>query len=242
MIFLNLIMDIYFQHRIDSVMNQAALFGEQEASEAVFWAEKQTGGRGRHGRVWASPEGGLYCSILLRPDWPVRDISKMTLLAAVAVCEAVREIADVPAKIKWPNDILINGEKLAGILTESSIKGSKVEHVIVGIGVNVNSASKDLVPGAVTLKELTGREYDLKDFLNVILKRFEYWYEGIRESDFPAMLNRWRELSCTLGAYIEVEEGAQTVRGRAVDIDDHGALVIEDDNGKIIKKTGGIIA
>ncbi|MEW5894845.1 MAG: biotin--[acetyl-CoA-carboxylase] ligase [Candidatus Omnitrophota bacterium] len=162
----------------------------------VLLAAQQESGRGSLGRLWSSPIGGLYAGILLRPLLPARNISRMTLLSAVAVCEALNQQKKFKAKIKWPNDVLVDGKKIAGILIESETSGSTVEKIIIGIGINVNTVIRDLPGNAVSLKHLTGVEYNLEDFLNSILKRFEFLYEDAVKNDFDEVFNRWRQLSC----------------------------------------------
>jgi BirA family biotin operon repressor/biotin-[acetyl-CoA-carboxylase] ligase len=205
----------------------------------VFFVKKQNSGRGRQGRLWVSPLGGLYCSLFFKPDWLVQDISKMTLLAAVAISEAVDEQTGADVKIKWPNDLLIDGKKVAGILTESKIFGQTVEHVIVGIGVNVNTAMLDLPEGAVSLKHLTGREYDLRKILDDILARFDFWYEDSRQNGFESMLVRWRELCGIFGWEVRIHQEKGVLEGVAIDIAEDGGLVIQKSDGSMVKVMSG---
>jgi BirA family biotin operon repressor/biotin-[acetyl-CoA-carboxylase] ligase len=232
-----------FKDEASSSMDEARSLALNSAQEGtVVCVGWQLSGRGRQGRPWASPKGGLYCAILLKPDWRLQDISKMTLLAAVAVCEAVREFSGIEAQIKWPNDLLIDGKKLAGILTESEIQGKSVKHVIVGIGVNVNTSVVNLPNETVSLKELTGREHDVKNVLDEVLARFEFWYENVSQNGFEKMLNRWRELCGMLGRQVRAEIAQGMIEGVAKDIADDGGLLIKKDNGEIVKVTSGDVS
>jgi len=204
----------------------------------VVYVGSQSRGRGRHQREWVSPQGGLYCSILLRPQWDVQELPKVTLMTAVAVSEAIKKISRLHTKIKWPNDILAEGKKLAGILVKSEIKGNRVEYVVIGIGVNVNTSRKDLPKEAVSLRRLTSREYDLRKFLDVILKRMDYWYTKTSRHGFHAVLNRWRRLCGTLGQRILVKE-CGLIEGDIYDLADDGGLLIKQDDGWITKIVNG---
>lgn len=230
-----------FKKELTSSMDEMRDLAQNLAQEGtVVCVEKQTSGRGRQGRGWISPEGGLYFSILLRPNWELKDVSKTTLLAAVAVCEAVREFSGVDAQVKWPNDILVDEKKIAGILTESEITGQKAEFVIVGIGLNVNTEDlKFLREVAVSLKQITGQEYDLEQVLDEILKRFEFWYDDVTQNGFEKMMDRWRALCGMLGQRVKAENAQGTIEGVAQDISDDGGLLIKKDDGEIVKVMSG---
>ena len=216
-----------------------ALNSAQEGT--VVRVSRQLSGRGRRGREWTSPDGGLYFSVLLIPDWPLEDISKMTLMIAVAVCEGLQEFSDIQAQIKWPNDLLINGKKIAGILMESEIKGKSLEHMIAGVGININTEKNMLPSEAVSLREIVDKEYDLQGLLDMILARIEYWYEDIAKDGFDQMLNRWRELAGILGQEVQAESAQGLIKGIAMDISKNGGLLIKKDNGEMVEVISGEI-
>jgi BirA family biotin operon repressor/biotin-[acetyl-CoA-carboxylase] ligase len=194
----------------------------------VVLAERQTGGRGREGRRWQSPPGGLYVSLLLRPEGA--GVPLIPLAAGLSVAEALDEHA-VAAELKWPNDVLVSGRKLAGILTEASSGRAGVEWVVVGIGVNVGLDPESLPPelrAGVTSLAAEGASGASVDALAVaVLARLGVWYDALREA--PARVTAaWRERAVRWwGEAVEVDSAGSTLRGRLVEVGDDGALVIE---------------
>lgn len=204
----------------------------------VLCVEQQLSGRGRQGREWVSREGGLYFSIMIQPSWDIHHIPKMTLLMSVVLCDVIRD-KGVQAVIKWPNDILVGDQKLAGILTESEISGRNIERIIVGVGLNVNNKVPD---GGVSLKELTGQELGRKDLLDRILKKFDFWCERVAAQGFEELLKRWRELCGMLGKRVRVLTGQGEILGQAVDIGDGGELLISNSFGEVMKVNSGDVS
>ena len=209
----------------------------------------QTGGRGRRGRRWGSPEGGLWMSLMLRPGFDAVLAPRVTQTAAVGVAKALWEVG-VEARIKWPNDLLVDGAKVCGILAESSIqnvpvpskrviptleeKGRPLDHVILGVGLNANLDPEDLgVPDrrTTTLRAELGHDADLKNILRRLLRNLDT--ELGRIEDFAAILQDWRALNCTLGGRVRVQRFGETLEGRAVDLTPDGALLLETKDGTI---------
>ena len=193
----------------------------------------QTGGRGRLGRHWGSPVGGLWMSLVLRPEFEARLASRLTQTAAVGVAKALWEIG-VEARIKWPNDLLVGGKKICGILAESSAGRAgglanerRLDYAILGVGMNANLDPGDL---GVRDREITtirtelGRDTDLLDLLRALLTNLAV--EMGRIGDFGAVLKEWRNLNCTLGEKVRVRRLGETVEGRAVDLTSEGALLL----------------
>jgi len=198
-------------------------------------AEQQTQGRGRRGRSWSSPGHlNLYCSFVLRPELPPQRAPELTLLAAVAVAESLRA-ADVPADIKWPNDLLVGGRKVAGILTELSADPDRVHFVIVGIGVNLNVRREDFPPElaetATSVLEVTGRPVLRAAFAAGLARRLEDWLDLHAAQGFRPVRERWRALSATLGQEVLVTSERREIRGVAIDVDEDGALRIRTGDG-----------
>jgi BirA family transcriptional regulator, biotin operon repressor / biotin---[acetyl-CoA-carboxylase] ligase len=215
---------------------QAGLDGAPEG--ALFCAETQSHGKGRMGRSWFSPAGrGLYFSLILRPKARTDQVARMTLLSAVAVCEALRETGNWEANIKWPNDILIHGRKVGGILTQLRAEKERVEFVVVGVGINVHGAREDFPENATSLDaERNGGEIVSRaSMMRGILRRFEHWVDCSTDREFDPVLVRWRELSCTLGRRVRIDD----TEGVALDIDDMGGLILRDDNGLMVTKMSG---
>jgi BirA family biotin operon repressor/biotin-[acetyl-CoA-carboxylase] ligase len=196
------------------------------ADGTVVIADAQRRGRGRLGRSWESPPGSnLYLSALLRCDLPVERLSQISLLAGVAVCETVREWC--PADIKWPNDVLAGGRKVAGILAELEGIGPR-RAVILGIGVNLNAALEDFPPElrdkVGSLRLAGGCEVDRAGFAGRLLNNLEVRYEQWRRDGFAPIAAAWRDLAPMIGRHIRVQELGAIVEGTAIDIADDGAL------------------
>jgi BirA family biotin operon repressor/biotin-[acetyl-CoA-carboxylase] ligase len=218
--------------------------GAEEGTAVV--AETQTAGRGRHGRVWFSPPGaGLYVSVIVRPETsPHIDENPATLLtlaSGVAIAEAVRAVTGLPAEIKWPNDVLIGGRKLAGILAESAVQAGTLQFVVVGFGVNLHPAAypPELASRVTSIEAETSRPADRALMLAEILAAFGERYADLRAGRFDAILSAWRRLALSLpGAQVEWDSPAGVVRGRAQDIDRHGALLVRV-GGKVERVIAG---
>ncbi len=207
-------------------LKQLARAGAPEWTAVL--AERQTGGRGREGRTWESPPGGLYLSVLLRPQ--KAPASLLPLAAGVAVAEALSAFG-VASELKWPNDVLASGRKLAGILAEASSSGAGVEWVVLGIGVNVALDARSLPPdlrGGVTSLHAEGAVGAAPDAVAAaVLVQLALWYDALREAP-SRVAAAWRERAIPWwGSLVEVRSGSQLLRGRLAAVDDEGALVIE---------------
>ncbi len=226
---------------VGSTMDEAFRLGMEGAPEGtVVCAETQTQGRGRLGRVWSSPKAkGIYCSLILRPQLPPGQLSQLTLTAAVALAEALRDAAGIEPAIKWPNDILVGGKKLAGILTELRAETDQVKFVVVGMGINVNTSASQLVDGASSLRIETGRIFNRVVVLQHILRSFETWYAVLGRGRFDLVIKAWKARSATLKKRVRVTGPGGMVEGLAVDLDTDGALLVRQDSGVIVKQTAG---
>jgi BirA family transcriptional regulator, biotin operon repressor / biotin---[acetyl-CoA-carboxylase] ligase len=206
-------------------------------------AEHQTQGRGRRGRSWSSPHHlNLYCSFVLRPELPPQRAPELTLLAAVAVAESLRAVG-VPADIKWPNDLLVGGRKVAGILTELSADPDRVHFVVLGIGVNLNADTADFPPElaqlATSALRVTGQAVPRAAFAAALSLRLEHWLELHALEGFGPVRERWRALSATLGQEVLVTSERLEIRGVALDIDEDGALRIRTGDGREVRVLAG---
>jgi BirA family biotin operon repressor/biotin-[acetyl-CoA-carboxylase] ligase len=203
---------------------------------AVVIAETQTGGKGRLGRKWASPKGNLYLSLVLRPDIPMYKAPLITLMGAVAVASAIRKQCALDTVIKWPNDILISGRKVSGLLTEMSAEQDRIRHIVLGIGVDVNMELEELSPDVreltTTLAGAAGKKFDRADLLREILRDLDHWYQ-VFLSDVQDVLSEWKSLNMTIGNRITVSGAGETLEGVAQGIDNEGRLVIRLDDGAI---------
>jgi BirA family biotin operon repressor/biotin-[acetyl-CoA-carboxylase] ligase len=236
---------VEYHDELDSTNRRARDLAADGAADVVVLAERQTGGRGRLERAWASPPGGVWMSLLLRPTLPPARVPLLTLAAAVAVTRAARE-AGVDARIKWPNDVIVpaSGEerdgagagsdyrKLAGILTEMQGEADRVAWVVLGIGVNANVDPADLPAGATSLRAAAG-DVERRRFVQRVLEVFD----DLRV-DPESILREWRAHADTLGRAVRVETPDGEVVGEAADVTDAGALVVETDGGRVTVHAG----
>lgn len=231
---------------IPSTNDSAKEFALQKAKEGlVITAEEQLKGRGRRGRTWESPKGtGIWMTILLRPDIPPSQGPKFTLLSAVAVAKSIKEVTGLNAKIKWPNDIIIDNKKVCGILTEMNAEIDFVNYIIIGIGVNVN-AMKDDFPievqqRAISLAKAIGKKVSRQDIVRKILENVEKRYLAfMQDMDFENILKEWKELSCNLGKQVRATLNGEELIGIAVDINKDGSLILRTEERGIIEITYG---
>jgi BirA family biotin operon repressor/biotin-[acetyl-CoA-carboxylase] ligase len=218
---------VEYHDRLPSTNDRARTLAVEGATDRLVVAGEQTGGRGRLDRPWSSPPGGVYASLLCRPDRPPAHVPVFTLAAAVAVARACRE-AGVEAVIKWPNDVLLagTGRKLAGVLTEMEGEADRVSWLLVGIGANVDVEAADL-PATATSVRAAGGTADRRLFCQRVVETF-HEYRDDPESVLPA----WREHAATLGRTVRVETPSETIEGEAVDVEFPGALVVRTETGE----------
>src|SRR5450755_1961433 len=211
---------------------------------AVVFAESQTKGRGRLGRKWISPaHKGLWFSVLLRPDLRPQETTQLTVASATALRRAIAAETGLNPEIKWPNDILIGGKKVAGILTELSAELDRVRHIILGIGVDVNQDVAGFPPElrktATSLKIETGEMISRADLAVAILREFDFDYARICGGEFPAVADEWESGCITIGKNVTVHIGDRRIRGRAESLDDDGALRLRTEHGHLERIIGG---
>jgi BirA family biotin operon repressor/biotin-[acetyl-CoA-carboxylase] ligase len=227
---------IHYRERLDSTNDLASKLASEGAFHGeVVVADEQTAGKGRRGRKWASPGGvNLYFSVVLRPELPPHRAPELTLLAAVAAAEVLRE-AGAQVRIKWPNDLHLGERKIAGILTELSAEPDRIHFAVLGMGVNLNSAPSDypeeIGEMAVSLAEARGRRVPRAPFAVALWARLEQWLEVHADRGFAPVRAAWREMSSTLGQQVLVQTGERELQGVAEDIDDSGALILRTANG-----------
>lgn len=214
------------------------------AEGVVVFAESQTTGRGRLGRRWVSPPGkGLWFSVLLRPPFRPQEATRLTVAAATATARAVRAKLNVAPEVKWPNDLLVRGRKLAGVLTEMNAEVDRIHHVVLGIGLNVNQTARDfpaeLQPLATSLRLETGRPVQRADLVVAILRELDRDYARICAGGFEAVADEWEALCTTLGRQVTIHVGQRQIQGRAEALDAEGALLVRTDYGRLERVTGG---
>lgn len=220
----------------DSTNRVALDMGRKGAPHGqAILAESQTAGRGRLGRTWESPAGtGIYLSVILRPELELAQVSKLTLAAAVAVAETLESFGVKQVRIKWPNDILIKGRKVCGILTEMVAEADRVECVVLGIGINANTLSADLPPNATSLKIVTGKPLDRNQLTAGLLNHLEVRLKQVSGMAWEKTRAAWNRRSAVKGKTVKVTTLNQAVTGTAQGIDLSGALLVKTREG--IKK------
>lgn len=225
-----------FRDTVGSTNDLARTLGRQGAPDGLaVLADAQSAGRGRQGRPWQSPPGtGVWLSVLLRPPLPPAALAPLTLVVAVAVATALREL-DVPAGIKWPNDIYVGDRKCCGILTELDLAGDRVDFAVVGMGLNVNQDAfpPELAATATSLRLALGRPVDRAPLVAALLAHLEGLYDQFLAGGLPAILDRWRALSITLGRTVTVRPtGGDPLTGVAEDVGADGALLLRLPDGR----------
>ena len=225
----------------DSTMDVAhrlAAAGEPEGSVVV--AEAQGRGRGRMGRTWISPKGkGIYLSVILRPDLHLAEISKITPVAAVAAARAVESGTGLKPEIKWPNDLLIGGKKIAGILTELNAELNRVNYVVIGLGLNVNTPADRLPAQGTSLAHELGERVDRLQLARGLLAHLHTTYAQFLESGMEPILESWRGFAGFLGRRIRVALDGRMLDGQAIDVDPSGALLVRTDTGLVESVSAG---
>lgn len=231
----------------DSTNSKAKELAESGYPEGtIVIAENQLIGRGRMNRKWFSPPGaGIYMSVILRPVLSPTDSPMITIMTAAALADALATI-DLSVQIKWPNDILLNGKKLSGILSEMDTERDLINYIILGVGINVNTPHTilpdDIKNTATSIMIETGRSFDRVNILKTFLKYLEQYYEYLKREDFYNILAKWKECSNVIGRKIRVDLPNEFYTGKAVDISRNGALLLEDTNGTIVSIVSGDVS
>lgn len=210
----------------------------------VVVSERQNGGRGRRGRLWISPKGGIWMSVIFRPGLELKDVACYTLLGGVAVCHAIKQVTGLQTGIKWPNDILLNGKKVGGILTEVVGEWQAVDFLIMGIGINANINSAELPEEskATSLLSELGNTINLTHLIQTILQQLERLEKSLHKSGIGAVLTEWRQLAVCLGCRVIIKEHSSQWEAESIDIADDGALLVRDQQGRIVKVYSGEVS
>lgn len=231
--------DIVFMESVDSTNNIAKKYADEGCDEGLtVISEEQVGGKGRLSRVWQSPpKVGIWMSLVLRPQVEPVKAPQLALLAAAAVAKAIFDYTGLEAEIKWPNDILISGKKVCGILTEMKAEMEFIHYCVIGIGINVNTTSEqfpvDLADKAASLRMFANQEIKRAGLVRAILQHIESMYLSWQRQGFSPILELWQQKSCTLGRNVIVNTPAgEVISGRAKALDEFGALLIETNQGE----------
>lgn len=237
--------EIHYYDSVDSTNNTAkAMIAKDPPEGTLVLAEEQRTGRGRMGRVWSStPEKGIWMSVILRPRIPVTDLPKMTILTGVAVRRAIVEAIGLNPLIKWPNDLLIDGRKICGILAELSGELDRVAFLVIGMGINVNHRVEDfpeeLREKAGSLAMAKGEQMSRLKILRAVLEHLETTYRQACQEGFSAVLAECRRYSATLGREVTIRDGSRTITGLAEALLDDGGLLLKLPSGESLPVYAG---
>ncbi|MBM3120047.1 MAG: biotin--[acetyl-CoA-carboxylase] ligase [Chloroflexi bacterium] len=230
---------LYYYPTLTSTMDTARNAAKEGAAEGtVVIANTQTAGRGRLGRTWLSPEGSLSMSLILKPS--LNNLPQLIMIASLAVVRAIREVSGLETQIKWPNDVLIKGKKVCGILIENEVRGDRVDFTIIGIGINVNfnpSAFPEISEIATSLSQELGKEVSKAEFTTTLLFELEKLY---LKTQFGAPIcKEWRDHMETLGRWIQVKTGNTIEQGKAEDVTENGNLLLRRADGSLTEIAAG---
>jgi len=234
--------DIHYFKEISSTNYFAKQLASKGAREGtIVVADVQTEGRGRKDRTWSSPSGGLWFSVILYPNIPPERGMLVTMTTSVAVTQAIEEITNLKPVIKWPNDLLINGKKVCGILTELDAEMDKINHTVIGIGINVNNEiDRELRDIAISLKQTVGHEVPRVKLLRSIIKYLDENYSKLKSENFDFIKNLWLSRANIIGKKIQVQNEETLITGIVSDVDESGCLILDSDKGKVRIVTGDV--
>lgn len=239
--------DIVFLEETDSTNEEArklAMEGYPHGTLVV--ADSQTGGKGRRGRSWHTPKGSsIAMSLILKPELEAEHASMLTLVQAMAVAEAIEENCGLKARIKWPNDILVNEKKVCGILTEMNMEGTKISSIIVGTGINVNQDSfpEDISEIATSLKRESGKVQSRENLIECICRLFEKYFEMFMESkDLTGILEEYNSRLISKGRMVKVLDPKEEFVGEALGINASGELLVKKESGEVIEVYAGEVS
>ena len=239
----------YYFDTIDSTQNQALKMALDPANDgAVIVASKQTGGRGRSGRKWVSPKGGIWISVILHPKFDITVATLFPIASALALSIAIEKTFSVTPELKWPNDLTVNGKKIAGILVDASLESNKIESIVLGVGINFNVNVKDIektlkgTPNFYGVASLSEQRTDVRpiQLVQIFLEELEKTYKALNAGQIKKIISEWSKRSSTIGKDVELNAAGDKINGRAVRIDEDGALVVSD-NGKTRRIIAGDI-
>jgi len=229
---------------IDSTNSYAKKLASNGAEEGtVCITEHQSAGRGRLGRSWEDEYGNnLLLSMILRPNLDPVSVGLLPFFASAGAALVIETVSGLPSECKWPNDVLISGKKCCGILLESVFQGNQLDYAVMGIGINVNQIgfSRDLAEKATSLRRECAREFDRRDLFRILLTTYETFYHDVHLGNFQSIINHWKKRAAMLGKEITVIQSGEIVSGRALDLAEDGALIVETSRGRRLFYAGDV--
>lgn len=226
--------DIRHFMKLESTNDYAKTIARDATEGTVVVAEVQKKGRGRKGFDWVSPHGGIWMSIILKPSIVPADASRLTLVGGLAVVDSLKSIGLNPS-LKWPNDVLVNGKKICGILTEMEAEIDRVEYIVLGLGINLNF-NTDMLPeeirdGSTTISDELGTYVDRLEFVRSLLYNLEQYYIHFKTQPFEELMERWIDSSDTIGRNVRIVTPSKMMEGRAIGISLSGGLLLQKNDG-----------
>ena len=227
----------YYYDSVDSTQTEALKIANESNKEGIIIiAEKQTGGKGRSGRKWISPKGGIWFSIILHPKFDISNITLFPIASSLALSNAIEKTCKITTELKWPNDLTIKGKKLAGMLVDASLESNKIENLVLGVGINFEVNSKEIekvlknTPNFYGVSSLSEQKNKIKpiQLIQSFLLELEKIYEQLNNNQRKKIISKWTKRSSTIGKKIEVETHQGKVKGNAIKIDDDGGLVVKN--------------
>jgi BirA family transcriptional regulator, biotin operon repressor / biotin---[acetyl-CoA-carboxylase] ligase len=224
---------IFHFQELESTMDKAKFLAKKGAPNlSVVIAENQTTGRGRLNRKWFSSKGGLWFTLILKPFTPPPLAYIYNFAASLSLSKSLKRLFDIDVSVKWPNDLLLKGKKLVGLLSEMETRGDMVESINIGIGINVNNSPGEYESKAISLKDVLDHNVSRKLILETFLDDFK---DRIQKIDPHEIIHLWKEQTSTIGSRVRIETTGEVYEGLAVDVDETGALMIKNKTGKIKK-------
>jgi len=239
----------YYFDSIDSTQNQALKMAQDIANDGtVIVAAKQTGGKGRDGRKWMSPKGGIWISIILHPKFDISITTLFPIASSLALSIAIEKVFSIKPELKWPNDLTIKGKKVAGMLVDASLESNKIENLVLGVGINFDVNAKQIekalkgTPNFYGVSSLSDQKQNIKpiQLVQAFLSELEKIYKALNEKQTKKIISEWTSRSSTIGKNVELNTVDSKIKGKAIKIDDDGALIVSDNN-KIHKVIAGDI-
>ena len=235
----------YYFDTIDSTQNQALKMADDETNNgSVIVASKQTGGRGRSGREWVSPKGGIWISIILQPKFDISITTLFPIASALALSISIEKIFSISPELKWPNDLTIKGKKVAGMLVDVALESNKIEYLVLGVGINFNVNVKEIektlkgTPNFYGVASLTDQKNEIKPIklVQTFLVELERIYKLLETKQTKKIISEWTSRSSTIGKNVELNTVDAKIKGKAMRIDEDGALVVSEKgkNNRII--------
>jgi BirA family biotin operon repressor/biotin-[acetyl-CoA-carboxylase] ligase len=225
---------------IGSTNEEARREAATAPAKTVYWARRQTAGRGRRGRSWTSEEGNLFFSLLLKPDCPLAEAAQLSFVSALAMSDILAaRLIGREVSLKWPNDVLVDGAKISGLLLEASSSGPTIDAIILGVGLNLVSHPPDTPYPATDMRSAGLDGVGPEAALEWFLEAFELRYRSWRSAGFSGIRANWLERAHRRGRGIEVRMDSETLSGRFLDLDETGALVVETADGATRTVTAG---